>query len=212
MSAIAATASPRAGGASVYVPYALGGETVEVAEVPGHPDRRRLVKVECGEPGADHAVLPAFRRLRRLRHPALGRRAISRAGSARSWSMTLAQAGIACATWRPGRRPRPRPPRASRYMHGWERMTCSGSALRRPARTTSSRSIAARFSTRISTARLRPPWAIAEPLISAGKPLDIQITATNSGLDVDVRGSGAAGYRNDRERCRASPNSTGWRG
>ena len=34
-------------------------------------------------------------------------------------------------------------------------------------------------------------WAIAEPLISVGKPLDIQITATNSGLDVDVRGSGA---------------------
>ena len=33
-------------------------------------------------------------------------------------------------------------------------------------------------------------WAIAEPLISMGKPLDIQITATNSGLDVDVRGSG----------------------
>ena len=32
--------------------------------------------------------------------------------------------------------------------------------------------------------------AIAEPLISIGKPLDIQITATNSGLDVDVRGSG----------------------
>src|SRR5205807_3763225 len=33
-------------------------------------------------------------------------------------------------------------------------------------------------------------WAIAEPLISAGKPLDIQVTATDSGLDVDVRGSG----------------------
>jgi 23S rRNA (uracil1939-C5)-methyltransferase len=33
-------------------------------------------------------------------------------------------------------------------------------------------------------------WAIAEPLISMGKPLDIQVTATHSGLDVDVRGSG----------------------
>ena len=37
---------------------------------------------------------------------------------------------------------------------------------------------------------LEAAWAIAEPLISVGKPLDIQITATNSGLDVDVRGSG----------------------
>jgi 23S rRNA (uracil1939-C5)-methyltransferase len=33
-------------------------------------------------------------------------------------------------------------------------------------------------------------WAIAEPLIGVGKPLDIQVTATASGLDVDVRGSG----------------------
>ena len=33
-------------------------------------------------------------------------------------------------------------------------------------------------------------WAVAEPLISIGKPLDIQVTATESGLDVDVRGSG----------------------
>jgi 23S rRNA (uracil1939-C5)-methyltransferase len=33
-------------------------------------------------------------------------------------------------------------------------------------------------------------WAIAEPLRPTGKPLDIQFTATNGGLDVDVRGSG----------------------
>src|SRR4051812_21490600 len=33
-------------GINVYVPYALGGETVEVEQVPGHPDRRRLIKVE----------------------------------------------------------------------------------------------------------------------------------------------------------------------
>ena len=33
-------------------------------------------------------------------------------------------------------------------------------------------------------------WALAEPLIGIGKPLDIQITATDGGLDVDIRGSG----------------------
>jgi 23S rRNA (uracil1939-C5)-methyltransferase len=33
-------------------------------------------------------------------------------------------------------------------------------------------------------------WALAEPLIAIGKSLDIQVTATESGLDVDVRGSG----------------------
>src|SRR6185312_16274391 len=33
-------------------------------------------------------------------------------------------------------------------------------------------------------------WALAEPLTKLGKPLDIQVTATNNGLDIDVRGSG----------------------
>jgi 23S rRNA (uracil1939-C5)-methyltransferase len=33
-------------------------------------------------------------------------------------------------------------------------------------------------------------WALAESLTGIGKPLDIQITATENGLDVDVRGSG----------------------
>jgi 23S rRNA (uracil1939-C5)-methyltransferase len=33
-------------------------------------------------------------------------------------------------------------------------------------------------------------WALAESLIGIGKPLDIQITATLGGLDVDIRGSG----------------------
>src|SRR6185312_14013315 len=33
-------------------------------------------------------------------------------------------------------------------------------------------------------------WAIAEALAQVGKPLDIQTTASEAGLDVDVRGSG----------------------
>ena len=42
-------------------------------------------------------------------------------------------------------------------------------------------------------------WALAEPLIAVGKPLDIQITATDSGLDVDVRGSGPLPTAADRD-------------
>jgi len=38
---------------------------------------------------------------------------------------------------------------------------------------------------------LQAAWAIAEVLTPANKPLDIQVTATGVGLDVDVRGSGA---------------------
>jgi 23S rRNA (uracil1939-C5)-methyltransferase len=33
-------------------------------------------------------------------------------------------------------------------------------------------------------------WALAEPLTRIGKPLDIQVTATKGGLDIDMRGSG----------------------
>jgi 23S rRNA (uracil1939-C5)-methyltransferase len=36
-------------------------------------------------------------------------------------------------------------------------------------------------------------WALAEPLISTAKPLDIQVTATDNGLDIDIRGSGPLG-------------------
>src|ERR1700736_3553366 len=35
-----------ADGQTVYVPYALAGETVEVAPVPDHPDRRHLLRIE----------------------------------------------------------------------------------------------------------------------------------------------------------------------
>ena len=40
---------------------------------------------------------------------------------------------------------------------------------------------------------VRTAWAIAETLKHAGKPLDIQATATDSGLDIDLRGSGPLG-------------------
>jgi 23S rRNA (uracil1939-C5)-methyltransferase len=38
-------------------------------------------------------------------------------------------------------------------------------------------------------------WAVAEALHKGGKPLDIQFTATDNGLDVDVRGSGPVDAR-----------------
>ena len=65
-------------GGPVYVPYTLPGETVEAEPVTGHPDRRQLLRVEAASARADRADLPAFRRLRRLRDPALAHRALSR--------------------------------------------------------------------------------------------------------------------------------------
>ena len=60
-------------GASIYVPFALGGETVAVEPVAGHPDRRALLSIAQPSERTDRAVLQAFRRLRRLRDPALAR-------------------------------------------------------------------------------------------------------------------------------------------
>jgi 23S rRNA (uracil1939-C5)-methyltransferase len=37
---------------------------------------------------------------------------------------------------------------------------------------------------------LQAAWAIAESLDASRKPLDIQVTATDQGLDIDIRGSG----------------------
>src|SRR5258708_9668079 len=47
-----------ADGGNVYVPYTLGGETVEVAPVPGHPDRPRLLQVEPASPERITPVCP----------------------------------------------------------------------------------------------------------------------------------------------------------
>ena len=78
----------------------------------------------------------------------------------------------------------------SRCTPGSARTTCSRSALPRPIRTTSFPSIAVPILDPGLSGALDAAWALAEPLMPTGKPLDIQITATDNGLDVDVRGSG----------------------
>ena len=42
------------------MPYTLGGETVEVAAVSGHPDRRRLLAVERASPERVTPFCPHF--------------------------------------------------------------------------------------------------------------------------------------------------------
>ena len=44
--------------------------------------------------------------------------------------------------------------------------------------------------------------AVAEALAPSGKPLDILVTATRTGLDIDVRGCGPLGEAPDRPRHR----------
>jgi 23S rRNA (uracil1939-C5)-methyltransferase len=177
-----------ADGKSVYVPYTLGGETVEVAPAPDHSDRRRLLQVERASRERITPFCPHF--------GVCGGCAIQHWESERyrAWKRnlvveTLAQAKIACEV----------APLIDAHGAGRRRITLH-------ARIGTHDVLKVGFSAANShdiipvdrcpilapglNGALDAAWALAEPLIRVGKPLDIQITATDDGLDVDMRGSG----------------------
>jgi 23S rRNA (uracil1939-C5)-methyltransferase len=176
-------------GGPIYVPYTLGGETVEVAAVAGHhPDRRSLVKVEKAStqriaPFCQHFGICggcAIQHWETEHYQAWKRGLVIEA---------LAQAGIDCEVH----------PLIDAHGLGRRRVTLH-------ARMGTHEVLKAGFSAANShdivpidrcpildpglAGALDAAWAIAEALKPSGKPLDIQITTTRGGLDVDVRGSG----------------------
>jgi 23S rRNA (uracil1939-C5)-methyltransferase len=178
-----------ADGQSVYVPYTLGGETVEVAPVPGHhPDRRHLLQVERASPERVTPFCPHF--------GTCGGCAIQHWETERyrAWKRdivieTLAQAKLACDVY----------PLIDAHGLGRRRITLHArmgthDVLKVGFAAANSHDIIPVDRCPILdpglSGALDAGWAVAEPLISIGKPLDIQITATDSGLDIDVRGSG----------------------
>jgi len=178
-----------AGGQAVYVPYTLGGETVEVAAVPGqHPDRRRLLQVERASP---ERITPFCQHFGTCGGCAIQHWEAERY---RAWKRegviaTLAQAKIACDVY----------PLIDAHGLGRRRITLHArigpqDVLKVGFAAANSHDIIPVDHCPILDPGLRgaldSAWAIAEPLISIAKPLDIQITATDNGLDVDVRGSG----------------------
>ncbi|MEI9924199.1 MAG: methyltransferase [Bradyrhizobium sp.] len=178
-----------AGDRTIYVPYTLGGETVDVAPVPGnHPERRQLIAVEHASPERIAPFCPHF--------GSCGGCAIQHwdADHYRNWKRelvvaTLAQAKIACEVH----------PLIDAHGLGRRRITLHA---RKDSQDVLKVGFAAANSHDIVpidrcpildpglTGALDAARAIAELLISIGKPLDIQVTATDNGLDVDVRGSG----------------------
>ena len=178
-----------ADGQSLYVPYTLGGETVEVAPVPGHhPDRRHLLQVERASPERVTPFCPHF--------GTCGGCAIQHWETERyrAWKRdivieTLAQAKLACDVY----------PLIDAHGLGRRRMTLHArigthDVLKVGFAAANSHDIIPVDRCPILdpglSGALDAGWAVAEPLISIGKPLDIQITTTDSGLDIDVRGSG----------------------
>ena len=175
-------------GEAVYVPYTLGGERVEVASVPGHPDRRRLLAVETASPERVAPFCPHF--------GVCGGCAIQHwtGERYRAWKRdlvveTLRQARLECEV----------ADLIDAHGKGRRRMTLHArmgthEVLKVGFAAANSHDIIPVDRCPILDPGLHgaldAAWALAEPLAPAGKPLDIQITATDNGLDIDIRGSG----------------------
>jgi 23S rRNA (uracil1939-C5)-methyltransferase len=175
-------------GGNIYVPYTLGGETVEVAEVHGHPDRRRLIELRQASPQRIAPFCPHF--------TVCGGCAIQQweAEAYRAWKRnivveTLAQAGITSDV----------APLVDAHGSGRRRITLHARMGTHEVLKVGFAAASSHDIIPIDRCPILDPaldraldaaWAIAEVLKPARKPLDIQFTATSGGLDVDVRGSG----------------------
>jgi 23S rRNA (uracil1939-C5)-methyltransferase len=176
----------------LYVPYTLPGETAEVDQWPGHPDRRHLVRIEVGSSQRIAAICPHFGTCGgcALQHWAPAQYGDWKRGLVVE---ALAQTGLDTPAGTlvdplidahgEGRR------RA--VFHAWRRthdvIVVGFAALRAHHLVAIDHCpvLASSLDGAIAAA-----WAIAEALAAVSKPLDIQVTATQAGLDVDVRGSG----------------------
>lgn len=175
-------------GGPVFVPYALPAETVETEPVAGHADRRHLIRVLEESTDRIAPICPHF--------GVCGGCAIQHWSEERyhDWKRSLvvealSQAGIEA------------PVGALIDAHGEGRrrivlharrgtrdiLQVGFAALRAHEIVAIDRCpiLAPQMSGAIAAA-----WSVAETLNDVRKPLDIQMTATDAGLDVDVRGSG----------------------
>jgi len=172
----------------IYVPDTLPGETVEVEPVPGQPDRRHLLNIE--KPSAQR-VVPICSYFGICGGCALQH---WNEASYRAWKRDLVvtalrQAGVEAEV------------AELIDAHGDGRRRVVFHARHSVHDVLEVGFSAARAHHLIAIDRcpilaksldgaLKAAWAIAELLGPTRKPLDIQITATDEGLDVDVRGSG----------------------
>jgi 23S rRNA (uracil1939-C5)-methyltransferase len=173
----------------IYISGTLPGETVEVEAWPGHPDRRQLITVENP---SEQRIAPICQHF-----GVCGGCALQHWDDApyRAWKRDLVvtalrQTGIEA------------PVGELIDAHGDGRRRVAFHARRSSHDVLEVGFSAARAHHIVAIDRcpilakgldgaLQAAWAIAEVLGPTKKPLDIQVTATDAGLDVDVRGSGA---------------------
>jgi len=172
----------------VYVPYTLPGETVTVEPIAGHPDRRHLVHINkpsherttpicmhfgsCGGCALQHWSLAEYHLWKRslvveaLEHAGVlapVEQLIDAHGEGRRRAVLHARRGTHEVLEVGFTAPR------AHQIVAIDRCPILAPGLERA---------------------VQVAWAIAEVLKPTNKPLDIQVTATDTGMDVDVRGSG----------------------
>jgi 23S rRNA (uracil1939-C5)-methyltransferase len=173
---------------TIYVPYTLGGETVEVEEVHGHPDRRRLLAVDVASPERITPFCPHF--------GVCGGCAIQhwQPDRYRAWKHnlvveTLRQSKLDCEV----------APLVDAHGAGRRRITLHARMGTHDVLKVGFAAAGSHDVIPVDRCPILDPalngaleaaWALADALIKVGKPLDIQATATSNGLDIDVRGSG----------------------
>ncbi len=176
-------------GQPVYVPYALPGERIEVERVANHPDRRHLVRVDAPSADRIEPICPHF--------GVCGGCAIQhwREDNYRAWKRDLVieqlrlakvDCEVAALVDAHGEGRRRTVLHARIGTHHVERVGFAAAASHEIVPIDHCPILAPALASSLKIAE-----AIAEILQPTGKPLDIQITATRNGPDVDVRGSGA---------------------
>ena len=172
----------------IYVPGALPGETVEVEAVPGHPDRRALLRIAHASTDRIAPICPHF--------GVCGGCAVQHWDAApyRAWKHELVvealrQAGldapVADLIDAHGDGRRRAVFHARRGSHDILEVGFSAARAHRVIAIDRCPILAKNLDGALPAA-----WAIAEALQPKKKPLDIAVTATDAGLDIDVRGSG----------------------
>ncbi|MBV9555578.1 MAG: class I SAM-dependent RNA methyltransferase, partial [Pseudolabrys sp.] len=174
---------------SVFVPYTLPGETVTTLPAEGHPDRAQLLTVDkpsaervasicphfgvCGGCALQHWALPS-------QHDWKRRRVIE------ALAHEKIEAEVARTVDAHGAGRRRATLHARRATHGVVEVGYTAARSHQIVPIDHCPILAPGMAGTIETA-----WDIAEALKLTQKQLDIQVTATDTGLDIDVRGSGA---------------------
>ena len=175
-------------GGTVYVPGALPGETVDVENVAGHPDRRHLLHIASASPQRIAPICPHF--------GVCGGCAVQHWESDRyrAWKRNLVVEALRLVGLDPpiadlvdahGGGRRRAVLHARRGTHDVLQVGFSAARAHRVVAIDRCPLLAKSLDGAIEAA-----WEIADVLGPTAKPLDLQITATDGGVDIDIRGSG----------------------